>query len=360
MSKQPCTALGYRLLSVCALAGLAFAASGCGKTAEAPAAAAAADAADTPLPPPAYESALPEGVREHLNEKFTGDLDQMIARRIIRVGVAANRTYYFVDKGTQRGAAYEMGMAFEDYLNKKLKTKPATKVNVVFLPLPRDTMGAALTEGRVDVVVAQVIVRPELQAIVDFSVPARSNVSEVIVSGPGAPAIATVDDLAGKEIYVRKESSAWVDLIELNGKLKAKGLAEVDVREVPGNLEDDDLLEMANAGIIPLTVAHDYLAAFWQKVFTESHGPRPIAVRSGGDARRAVPARTARKLAAEINAFLAKNGLGNGARQHDREALPGQHDVREVGDLRGRAQEVPGARRSSSRSTATSTRWTTC
>ncbi len=315
MSSRPVIPYVSLLLAALAVACLASAATGCGKPADAPsqtpaATATADDTAGAPLPPQAYESALPEGVREHLNEKFTGDLDQMVARRIIRVGVAANRTYYFVDKGTQRGAAYEMGVAFEDYLNKKLKTKPATKVNVVFLPLPRDSMGAALTEGRVDVVVAQVIVRPELQAIVDFSVPARSNVNEVIVSGPGAPAIATVDDLAGKEIYVRKDSSAWAALVELNGKLKAKGLAEVAVREVPGNLEDDDLLEMANAGIIPLTVAQDYLAAFWQQVFTNLTVHESIAVRTG--ATLAVPFRkNSPKLAAEINGFLAKNGLGS-------------------------------------------------
>src|SRR6185369_8215119 len=75
--------------------------------------------ADEPLPPPAYESALPEQVRAHLSEAFTGDLDQMVERRLVRVGVAANRTFYFVDKGVQRGVAYEMGTAFENYLNQK-------------------------------------------------------------------------------------------------------------------------------------------------------------------------------------------------------------------------------------------------
>jgi len=48
---------------------------------------------------------------------------------------------------------------------------------VVFVPLPRDLLAPALVQGRVDCVVAQVIVRPELQAIVDFTNPVRSNVS---------------------------------------------------------------------------------------------------------------------------------------------------------------------------------------
>ena len=168
MTRRPVSSHWRRILSVVALAGLASTTTGCGKSAEAPSQdSTAAQGADAPLPQPGFDAALPEEIRAHLTESFTGDLDQMVARRVVRVGVTANRTFYFVDKGMQRGAAYEMGMAFEDYLNKKLGTKPATKVNVIFVPLPRDQMGLALTEGRVDLVVAQVIVRPELQAIVD-------------------------------------------------------------------------------------------------------------------------------------------------------------------------------------------------
>ena len=68
--------------------------------------------------------------------------------------------------------------------------------------------------------------------------------SEVVVTGPGAPRIASVDDLSGKDVYARKDSSAWESLATLNGKLKAKGRPPVAIREVPGNLEDDDLLDM--------------------------------------------------------------------------------------------------------------------
>ena len=276
---------------------------------QAAAAAAPTEAADAPLPPPAYEASLPEAVRANLGQPFSGDLDQMVARRFVRVGVAANRTFYFVDRGVQRGAAYEMGTAFEEYLNKDLQTTPATKVSVVFVPLPRDQMAAALTQGKVDLVVAQVIVRPELQAIVDFTNPVRTNVSEVVVSGPGAPAIATVDDLSGKDVYARKDSSAWQSLIALNDRLKAKSLPPVSIREVPGNLEDDDLLEMANAGITPLVIVHDYLADFWRQVFTDITVHETVAVRTGADV--AVPIRkNSPRLAAELNAFLAKNGLG--------------------------------------------------
>jgi membrane-bound lytic murein transglycosylase MltF len=267
-----------------------------------------AAAADAPLPPPAYEAALSEGVRSILSVPFTGDFDKMAARRLIRVGVTYNRTYYFADRGVQRGLAYEFGKAFEDELNKKLKTGNA-RINVVFMPMARDALGRALIDGKVDLVVAQVTIRPELQALVDFSNPTRTNVNEVVVTGPGAPAIASADDLSGKDVFARKEGKYYASLVALNARLKAQGKPLAVIRDIPGNLEDDDVLEMVNAGIIPITVVDDYLANFWKKIFTNVTVHDAVALRSG--ASLAVPIRKGSPLlAAEINGFLAKYGLG--------------------------------------------------
>ena len=301
VSRMGCRSLRTWLVAFAVL-GLAYAASGCGGgTAKPP--------ADAPLPPPAYEAALPEGVRAHLLERFTGDFDQMAARRLVRVGTTFNRTFYFVDNGVQRGVAYELGQAFEEQLNKKLKTTNATKISVVLTPMPRDLLAPALTEGKVDCVVAQVIIRPELQAVVDFTNPTRTDVSEVVVSGPGAPAIASVDDLSGKEVHARKDSSAWQSLVALNADLKSKGRPPVAIHEVPGNLEDDDLLEMTNAGLIPMVVVHDYLAEFWKQIFTDLTVHDTVKLRTGASLAVAIRKNSPR-LKAELDAFLARNGLG--------------------------------------------------
>ena len=39
---------------------------------------------------------------------WTGDLDGMIKRRVIRVLTVYNKTYYFLDKDTQRGIVYDV------------------------------------------------------------------------------------------------------------------------------------------------------------------------------------------------------------------------------------------------------------
>jgi membrane-bound lytic murein transglycosylase MltF len=265
---------------------------------------------DIPLPsgPPEFEAALPEDIRAMLTAPFTGDFDQMVKRRLIRVGVTYNRTFYFAEKGVQRGVCYEFAKAFEDWLNQKLKTGHA-KVNVALIPMPRDQLAQALLGGKIDFVMAQVTVRPELEALVDFTNDTRTNVSEVVVTGPGAPAIASVDDLSGQEVFVRKHSNFYASLVALNKQLKAKDKPPVVIEEVPGNLEDDDLLEMVNAGLIPTIVVNDYLAEFWKKVFTNITVHHRVTLRSG--ASFAVPIRKGSPLLkAELNAFIAKHGLG--------------------------------------------------
>jgi membrane-bound lytic murein transglycosylase MltF len=165
--------------------------------------------ADAPIPDTASPyDALIEAVRLLMDKPFTGDLDEMITRRMIRVAVTFNRTHYFIDQGQERGLTYEALKSFESDLNTDLKTGNI-KVNVVIVPMSRDQLHPALASGKVDMVAAMVTVRPELEKLAAFSEPTRSNVSQVVVTGPGAPPIATADDLAGQEVFVRKASAYY-------------------------------------------------------------------------------------------------------------------------------------------------------
>src|SRR5262245_4163336 len=86
-----------------AASGAVSATLGAGAPAQTSATGTTAMAADSdPLLPLAHESALPEALRAMIGTPFSGDLDEMEARRMIRVGVTFNRTHYFVDRGTQQ------------------------------------------------------------------------------------------------------------------------------------------------------------------------------------------------------------------------------------------------------------------
>src|SRR5262249_59183480 len=90
-------------------------------------------------PKPAADAGAKSQASAVERKVWTGDLDGMIKRRVIRVLVPYNRTHYFIDKGVQRGLAYEMGVKFEEELNARLKTGNV-RVHVAFFPVSRDQL----------------------------------------------------------------------------------------------------------------------------------------------------------------------------------------------------------------------------
>jgi membrane-bound lytic murein transglycosylase MltF len=268
---------------------------------------------DGPIPPTASPyDALPESVRATMDKPFTGDFDEMVKRRQIRVGVTFNRTHYFIDKGQERGITYESLKLFETDLNTDLKTG-LLKVHVVIVPMPRDQLYPALIGGKVDMVAAMVTITPEREKLASFSAPTRTGVNEVVVTGPGAPAITTADDLAGQEVFVRKGSIYDESLRQLNAGLKARGKPVVVITPLPYELEDDDILEMVNAGLVPITVVDDYLAEFWSQVFTSTKVHPAVTVRTGGELAVAFR-KDNPKLREMVNTWIRKHGKGDGFR----------------------------------------------
>ena len=255
---------------------------------------------------------LPEDMRRIVDTRFTGDFDELVKRRVIRIAVTFNRTHYFIDQGQQRGLAYEMGKLFEDDLNQEFKTGNL-KMHAVFIPLPRNQLQAALVNGKVDIVAAMVTVTPEREQLADFSEPTRTNVSEVVVTGPGAPPVASLDDLSGQEVFVRKGSIYAESIERLNGELRARGKAPAVILPAPDVLEDDDLLEMVNAGLTKITVVDDYLADFWAKVLPGLTVHNDLAVRTDG--KLAVAMRKGSpQLQETVNAFLRRYAKGDATR----------------------------------------------
>ena len=122
-----------------------------------------------------------------------------------------------------------------------------------------------------------------------------------------------MDDLAGQEVFVRKASAYYDTLTKLNEQLKTRGKPAVVIDEAPDVFEDDDVLEMVNAGLVPITVVDDYLAEFWSQVFTGITVHKDVAVRTGG--RLAVAFRKeSPKLRDVVNNWIKKHGKGDAFR----------------------------------------------
>src|SRR4051812_33117335 len=242
-------------------------------------------------------------------QKWTGDLDGMIERRLIRVLTTCSKTTFFIDKGTQLGIVPDAFRLFEDDLNKKLKNKNV-RVHVVFVPVAHDDLVPALLDGRGDLIAAQKIVTEWRREKVDFTNPTRTGISSVVITGPGVPPIATPQELAGKEVYLRASDISEPAVQLFNAQLAAAGKPPVKVRPAPEVLADEDLIEMVNAGLVPMTIMDDYVAAFWQQIFPDIVVNRTAAVRT--DRQTAMMVRkNSPQLMAELNAFNARYAEGS-------------------------------------------------
>jgi membrane-bound lytic murein transglycosylase MltF len=249
-----------------------------------------------------------------MQKPWTGDLDGMIERRIIRVLVVNSKTFYFHDKGVLRGATVDYYRLFEEELNKKLAAEGKLKnknlkVHVYFIPMRRDQLLPALAAGKGDIAGANLTITPERQKLVDFTSAILVNVSEIVVSGPASPKIASLDDLSGKEIFVRKSSSYYESLADLNKKFAAAKKPPVKLKDAPETLEDEDLLEMLDAGLIALVVVDKHKAEFWKQIFPKLTLHDNIAVRSGGDVAPAIR-KGSPQVKAALDEFITRNKVG--------------------------------------------------
>jgi membrane-bound lytic murein transglycosylase MltF len=243
-----------------------------------------------------------------LDEKWSGDFDGMLERNLIRALVPYSKTFYFLDRADQRGLTYDALQEFEKYVNKKLKRK-TLKVRLVVIPTKRDRLIPALAEGLGDIAAGNLTITSERQKLVDFSAPGHTGVDEIIVTGPKSPPIKTIDDLAGKKIHVRRSSSYYESLMSLNQAFKEAGKQPVKLVLADEYLEDEDLLEMMNVGLIPMIVIDSHKGKFWAQIFGDLHLHPNIQVRTGGRIAWAIR-KDSPKLKDMIDGFMKEHKIG--------------------------------------------------
>jgi membrane-bound lytic murein transglycosylase MltF len=236
------------------------------------------------------------------------DYDEMVERGAIRFLVPMSKTIYFLDSADQRGIGYEAAKLFEEHINETLQ-RGHIKVHAVMVPVARDELLPGLAAGFGDIAIGNLTITPQRLERVDFTDPVYEEVSEIVVTGPDSPALAGLDDLSGQEVYVRHSSSYYESLSRLNERFRAEGKAEMTLTAAPEVLEDEDLLEMVNAGLVPIVVVDSHKAALWSQIFTDLEVHRDLAVATdqniGWAFRKNSP-----QLAAALNEFVAANRAG--------------------------------------------------
>ena len=238
-----------------------------------------------------------------------GDYDGMQKRRLVRILVPYNKPFYFLDWGRQLGGTYEVGVAFENFLNKKVKSK-SLRMRVAFIPTPRDQLVSGLLEGKGDIAAGGLTITPERQKLVAFADPSAVNVKELIVMGLNAPPLASLDDLSGREVTIRPTSSYYEHLTSINQRLKKDGKKPIKLIAADEDLETGALLEMANAGLISYTVADDFIATFWRQVFDKITVREDLVIHDGGEIAWMIR-KNSPLLLGEINEFMKTHKRGS-------------------------------------------------
>jgi membrane-bound lytic murein transglycosylase MltF len=241
---------------------------------------------------------------------WTGDFDGMLQRGFIRALVAYSKTQYYVVNGVQHGSSYEYLKALEEWINLKYPRQVKhTRFHVVCVPVSRDQMFPRLAEGRGDLAVGNLEITLERSRVFDFSDPFATGVKEIAVTGTRSPVLQSIEDLSGQEVFVRKSSSYWEHLAALNARFKSQGKSQVVLRPAPEDLEDEDLLEMLNAGLVPIVIANAYLPNLWEKIYTNIR-PHPDVVLDDSGRIAWGMRKDSPKLMAVINQFAQSHKQG--------------------------------------------------
>ena len=277
------------------------------------ASATASHAQTAPAPDGSAEAGKPRQLTI-ANKPWKGDFDAMLERRMIRVDAPFSRSLYHNDKGRERGLAVELVRDWERYINvkyvKQLGKRPLT---IYISPATRDKLLPDLNDGLADVSIGNQTVTEERLKTVDF-IPGddgRRMITEVIVTGPKSPELKSLNDLSGKTVHVRQASSYYDSLQKLNERLKSESKPQVRLVLVPDALEDEDMMEMLDTGLLELIVVDDWKARMWAQVLPKIKVRNDLVLRpeakTGWAIRKDSP-----KLAAEIDDFFRNWAIKQG------------------------------------------------
>jgi membrane-bound lytic murein transglycosylase MltF len=238
----------------------------------------------------------------------TDDLDVIVKKRNLRALVMIDNIAFFYDKGRPRGTMYEAMQDLQTFANKKFKLG-TLDLKITFLPTSPSQIEAALIQGLGDFIAYPVAITPEREKDVAFSAPFQKDVTRILVTAPDVAPITTAEALSGKEVWVNPLATAYQDLKKMSESLQKSGKPPISVQAADTNLNDDDLVQMVNAGLIPATVTTKIRAEFWTQVLDHIKAHPDLAVSSGVQLAW-VLRKNNPQLKALLDEFVSTHGVG--------------------------------------------------
>lgn len=217
-------------------------------------------------------------------ELWTGSYSEMLQRGQIRVAVPYDRTIYVNDKGVQRGLAVEVSKGLAKWINAKYAGQLKGKsLSIKLIPVIASDLLNSLTTGKADIAIGDIGLYEPIPNSQNFIVNHAQKVrQEVLVTGPSSLPLKNIGDLSGQTVYGSRNTNFQKTLSELNKELKRDGKQPVNLASPLGDLDDEDLLEMLNAGLISYVIVGDWKFQLWQSIYKNITMHADLSVQDSG------------------------------------------------------------------------------
>ena len=187
-------------------------------------------------------------------------------------------------------------------------------LRVQVIPVERSELLSALNQGRGDIAVANLTVTKEREQLVDFSIPIRSDIDELLVTNHSTPLITDITQLQGKEVWLKQNSSYISSVHTVNKQLEQNGMVPIYIHLLNNNIQDLELLDLIKRGKITATIVDSHKLELWGNLEQDIRIHRDLAFRHNADIAWAIRKNNL-QLKAKIDQYLqdSKQGtlLGN-------------------------------------------------
>ena len=217
-------------------------------------------------------------------EIWSGSYSEMIGRGEIRMAVPYNRTIYINEKGVPRGLSVEVSKGFARWVNTKYAGQlKGGSVSIKLVPTVAPELLNSLSSGRADIAIGDIGLYEPIPNSQQFIVNhASKEGQEVLLTGPGSPPLKKMADLSGQTVYGSRNTNFQKTFSALNKELKRNGKLLINLASPLGDLDDEDLLEMLNSGLISYVTVADWKFKLWQSIYKNITVHADLSVQDSG------------------------------------------------------------------------------
>ncbi|WP_198265671.1 transporter substrate-binding domain-containing protein [sulfur-oxidizing endosymbiont of Gigantopelta aegis] len=234
-----------------------------------------------------------EKLLQYLPEKRLGDLDSIKKHRQLRLITRNNASSYFLWKNQLMGFEYDLLKEFAKQQKINLKVLVANDFK---------QMAQWLEEGYGDIVSAGLIITPERKKLpIKFTNPYLF-VQEIIVQRKNNKTIDNIQQLNSRTFYVRKSSSYWDTLAQLQNQLKTENI-HFNIELAPENMETEEIIKRVLDGEYDLTLADSNIIAIEKSWNSELQASLALTSERG---HRWLLRKNDSELLAALNRFIKK------------------------------------------------------